>query len=117
MLILFVGDKPSPRMKPGAPAFQGAACEKRLKEWIEFLGVREYILVNRVDSNFGEVLAEAMNKGCRIIALGNKASRTFDRIEHFKLPHPSGRNRQINDALFVKMKLSEAKDWLRSRQK
>jgi len=34
-MVIFVGDKPSPKMKPGAKPFEGAACEKRLKEWLK----------------------------------------------------------------------------------
>ena len=40
-MIIFVGDRPSPKMKPGAKPFEGAACEKRLKEWIKRLGLRK----------------------------------------------------------------------------
>ena len=116
-MIIFVGDKPSRLNKDPNEAFIGAACYPRLVEWATFLlegtGMENFGMINRVDPRFPEMLT----KNHIFIALGNAASKALGKTPHFKLPHPSGRNRQINDALFIKMKLSEAKDWLRSRQK
>jgi uracil-DNA glycosylase len=119
-LILFVGDAPSSKMKPGAAPFEGAACEARLKEWItELVGHFEFFLayhiVNRIDEDFASSVELAKERNFPIIALGNNASKALGKTPHFKLPHPSGRNRQINDTLFIKMKLSEAKDWLKTK--
>ena len=53
MQVLFVGDKPSPKMKPGARPFEGAACENRLIEWIHaIIDVRfpvSYDIINQCD--------------------------------------------------------------------
>jgi len=115
-MILFVGDKPSSKMKPGAKPFEGAACEKRLKEWIKALDVEEYKLSNSND--YVSFWIEAVNctaNGYKFIALGNNASKALKGISHFKLPHPSGRNRQINDKEFIAKKLAECKAWLNAR--
>jgi hypothetical protein len=115
-LIVFVGDKPSRLNKDPSVAFLGAACYPRLIEWATFLlgpGLENFRMINRVDPRFSEILT----KNYTFIALGNAASKALGKTPHFKLPHPSGRNRQINDALFIKMKLSEAKDWLNSVRK
>lgn len=120
-MIIFVGDKPSSRMRPGAKPFEGAACEKLLYDWIldiigynayEGLGYRKLAtIVNQCDYNeywFGY----CHKKGHKFIALGNNASKALKSVPHFKLPHPSGRNRQINDPKFIEAKLRECKKWL-----
>lgn len=111
MKVIFVGDKPSPRMKPGAKPFEGAACEKRLKEWISYLEVYSYEVINKHEV-YNYCLNE--NKFC-FIALGNAASyelRMWYCLPHFKLPHPSGRNRQLNNKEFVKKQLELAKEYI-----
>lgn len=124
-MILFIGDKPSPKMKSGAPAFQGAACEKRLMEWIYKIIVNDadknkyrapveaYLIANKNDE---ELLIWA--RASKVIALGNNAAKhifSMD-IPHFKLPHPSGRNRQINDKEFIAKKLKECREWLKEKK-
>jgi len=32
--------------------------------------------------------------------------------DYFSLPHPSGRNRLLNDKKYIKLKLKECKEWL-----
>lgn len=111
VIVYIVGDKPSDRMRAGAKPFEGALCEPRLKAWIERLGITEYFLLNRVDWPFG--FPDRQTQGV-FIALGAEASKMLARCkyEHFRLPHPSGRNRQLNDNDFVDKKLTECRDWL-----
>src|SRR5271165_2771603 len=102
-MVLFVGDKPSKRMKPGAKPFEGAACEQRLKEWIEYLinprvfGSLEYKVINQCDYAYANFVAMSIRDKHILIALGNNSSKALETLPHFKLPHPSGRNRQINN--------------------
>jgi uracil-DNA glycosylase len=113
-VILFVGDKPSPRMKPGAKPFQGAACEKRLRSWIKKLGLKknQYHIVNQSSLNF--IRGQQLEYHHTWIALGEKAADFIRQgnVRFFKLPHPSGRNRQINDKKFIEQKLKECREWL-----
>lgn len=130
-MVLFVGDKPSPRMKPGAKPFEGAACEKRLMEWIcylldmtelEFI-INPYVyrIINRTDEDAVFVAHEITLSGGKIITLGDKASDFMRDINivsmsgtrYFYLPHPSRRNRQINDKKFIESKLKACKEWLK----
>jgi hypothetical protein len=132
-MILFVGDKPSSKMKPGAKAFQGAACEARLKEWAEYLTGysrletiireskpfgynREYWTVNANDGNFESYLETARKYPDIVVALGNNASDSLTKLgtPHFKLPHPSGRNRQINDKEYIQSRLNACKSYIES---
>lgn len=113
-MIIFVGDKPSAKMKPGAKPFEGAKCEKRLYDWLFFLigqgsdldKALSFKIINQCNSTTDEL------KGKIIIALGNNASKFCKGYEHFKLPHPSSRNRLLNDKEFVKKKLKECKKYI-----
>lgn len=120
-MILFVGDKPSPRMAPTSRAFQGAACEDRVYKWINKIlsrpRVREwaYPAFRICNSTDNDCIYYARESSC-VIALGNNASKflTSHNISHFKLPHPSGRNRQINDKTFIALQLELAKIYINS---
>lgn len=114
-MVIFVGDSPSSLMRPGAKAFKGAACESRLKEWIQYLEADKCTIINRTSFEFTWYLEyqkrfnDPLNK---FIALGNNASKALSGIDHFKLPHPSGQNRQINDKEFIAKQLKSCKDWI-----
>lgn len=112
-MVIFVGDKPSPKMKPGAKPFEGAVCEKRLKAWIKAITVQHHAIVSTTDDHFIRWI-QWMEP---VIALGNNASEilTKGRVPHFKLPHPLGRNRQINDKAFINKKLEKCRKWLKSQ--
>lgn len=116
MKVYLVGDKPSDRMCSGARPFEGALCESRLKAWITDLGITEHVLLNRIDWPFG---FPSKADSYTMIALGAEASKTLTRCkyDHFKLPHPSGRNRQLNDKAYIYQKLTECRDWLNQRSK
>lgn len=119
-MILFVGDKPSAKMKPGARPFEGAACEKRVREWILSLMSSDpfYLVINRTDENLLHYLSSAVIYKHPIVSFGNIAYNRLRKLgyESFKLPHPSGRNRQINNKKFINQKLKECKQWLNSQQ-
>ncbi len=50
----------------------------------------------------------------KVLALGNIASKvlTLASIQHFKLPHPSGRNRKLNDRLWLDGELRKCREYL-----
>ncbi len=121
-MIIFVGDKPSPKMKPGAKPFEGAACENRLHGWIQFVlkpkdksvATITCMLINQCDIKKISIYSWRDCDLDKVVALGNNASSllTMLKVPHFKLPHPSGRNRQINDKAFIYNKLQECRAWL-----
>lgn len=113
MLILFVGDAPSRYNKNPEIAFVGAKCEKRLMGWISYLTNSShgtYEIINRIDKKFYLAIEEADV----VIALGNKASTALKNVAHFKLPHPSGLNRQINNKEYIKKQLNDCKKYINS---
>lgn len=118
MKVLIVGDRPSPRMRVGAKPFEGARSESKLKKWIETLSITHYSIINQVGTPLAHFI-RAYNEGAVCIALGNNASQALSKanIKHFKLPHPSGRNRLLNDKDFIDKKLKECASWMREQEK
>ena len=51
------------------------------------------------------------------VALGNNASERLSDmdIEHFKLPHPSPRNRKLNDQKFIDSELEKCYRYIKDR--
>lgn len=112
-MILFIGDEPSRLNTDKEVAFKGAACETRLNEWIKRVNRKEtYMVINRVDKDFHELVGLCVALNEPIVALGNKASGALKNEPHFKLPHPSGRNRQINDKKLIEQKLTDCKKYI-----
>lgn len=115
MNLLFIGDKPS-KCTDLNKAFKGAKCEKRLYQWIQFMtkdaDSYNFSLINRVDKEFEFYVLWAIEDGVPIIALGNNASKALKDIPHFKLPHPSGLNRQINNTEYIENKLKACKIYI-----
>lgn len=114
--VLIIGDKPSARMRFGAKPFEGAKCEKRLMEWILFLELENFGIVN---SNTGlDILGilNCYNSGYKLITLGNNAFNRLKKIgiNSFKLPHPSFRNRKLNNKKYEKEQLELCKKWLKN---
>jgi len=113
-MILIVGDTPAPKAKTPVP-FKGAKCEERLNEWLRKLNVKRENckIVNRTSDFFGLAATLASKFGIPIIALGNNASKALGDIPHFKLPHPSGRNRVLNNKPYIARQLALCRMWLR----
>lgn len=114
-MIIFVGDQPSPKMKPNAKAFQGAVCEPRLKEWVDFLVEgRDHAIVNSTDKELATYIYRAQTEPMKFVALGNTASMVLQTMgtKHYKLLHPSGRNRMLNFKELVAKKLNDCKEFI-----
>lgn len=119
MRVLFVGDKPSKHNLDPDVAFEGTRSMTTLLTWIEFLGLSlgEYRIINRNHPSF-ETTINLFND-CAIIALGEEASKALNAIEepHFKLPHPSGLNRKLNDKAYILAILRECKYYINGPSK
>lgn len=125
-MIIVVGDKPSKKNKNPNIPFVGTQSYKRLLEWLWMLDVdvTQVILANIehvkrhrpdwfVDVENPHMYTEILPED-KVIALGQKASKYLESIkqEHFKLPHPSGLNRQTNDKSFIKGRLKECRKYI-----
>jgi len=96
----------------------------RLNEWMDRVGVRGcYSFVNCHSSPKSSLRLADVDQSAieharsydRVIALGEFANEALKRasIPHFKLPHPSGLNRRINDQKFMSMVFRNCREYLR----
>ncbi len=122
-LIYFVADQPSNKnLSPSVPLV-GTDSYKTLLEWIgemsiDITRVRFY---NQTDGPFDNAYSKAtLNQAVKleqikVIALGQKAAGYLNKVgieEYFVLPHPSGRNRLLNDKELVANKLGACKRYI-----
>ena len=116
--IVFVGDKPSKKNLDPAIPFVGTKSYKTLLEWIWRLNVdiSRVTLLNKHQVEWPQFSKlTSRDPHYVFIALGNEASKklTSLNMEHFKLPHPSGLNRKINDKKYLDKVLKECKNYLK----
>lgn len=115
LILVFVGDKPSSKnLDPKVP-FVGTPSHKVLLKWIDKLAVKNYILLNSHSDEDKIKLKEACSqKAYKCMALGNNASKVLEnlKIEHLKLPHPSPRNRLLNNKSFIDSELEKCNNYI-----
>jgi hypothetical protein len=94
---------------------------KNLVKWLDYLNLNTVSFTNlyhgyEIDSNQSlHQIKDIANEYLKVIALGNQVSSALQSlaIDHFKLPHPSGRNRKLNDHNYVHERLEMCKNYLR----
>lgn len=117
MRVLVVGMNPSAR----SPKKSNATFRK-LNGWMSECGVTYYSFCNTFDDissaekskvDFNRLI-ELSRDYSKIIALGNFVSGALNTISvpHFKLPHPSPRNRLLNDREYEKFVVGQCKTYL-----
>jgi hypothetical protein len=113
-LVIFVGDSPSERNYSKRVAFAGAGCFSLLVEWIHHINPHYYLCLNSHTSQDLQDIQTLSKAGFKVVALGKEASRRLSvvDIEHYKMPHPSGLNRILNDKEYVAKKLDDCKNWV-----
>jgi hypothetical protein len=124
-MIWIVGSNPSPKNSNPLVPFWGTKSYETLSKWLEFLGINKHGLLNVSNEvTSGKLpkitkedlfrLRTKLSGATKVIALGNTASMALKQlqIKHFKLPHPSGRNRLLNDKAFIQLELGRCKEWL-----
>lgn len=122
-LVYFVADKPTKDNMSQDVPLVGTQSYKILLEWIGDMDIdiTRVRLYNQIDNPFNNIMAQSsLNKAIQlkqicVIALGQKAATYLNKAgikNYFTLPHPSGRNRLLNDKKFVKIKLSACKKYI-----
>lgn len=122
MKVAFVASNPS-RVGSHSPAI------KNFKKWIKVLGlfqpVKFFNVSNSVTPNnrplkkseyeLGRLILDVHGYE-RVVALGTTASNALEMIgvPHFRFPHPSPKNRVLNDSLHVEAILAECKKFILS---
>lgn len=127
-MILIIGDKPSPKMKPNAKAFEGSVCAARLYRWITKIIDDPYEnppqVVNSVDNRFSAHVMLARVFKVPVVVLGNNAETALKKfleanditdLNWFKLPHPSYKNRKLNDRVYEARVLRDCRKWIQSQ--
>lgn len=114
--VVFVGDEPSATNACTEIAFVGAKCFPKLVEWINIINPNYYICLNSNTSELLNTVELLYNNEFKIVALGEKASGRLDkaRLSHYRLPHPSGLNRKINDKEYIAEELQKCKKFIDS---
>ena len=120
MRIAFVGSNPS-HLGPDSPA------KVVFREWIKtfelevgysFFNVSNEVTPDNRPLKKSEYELERLRTDLRgirkVVALGTTASDALDRlgINHFKLPHPSPKNRALNDRAEVESALIRCRQFL-----
>lgn len=122
MTILFVGSNPSNASTCDA-AFHGSARSSQiLSEWtkdIKAVKVHINVINNTTENNRPLSMSEIKGalprlssdidhiKATKIVALGKTAAKALGRLgmNFYEMPHPSGRNRLLNDPKYVEQKV------------
>lgn len=122
-LVYFVADQPTKdNIAPHVPLV-GTDSYKTLLTWcgemdVDITRVRLY---NQTDRPFDHIMSRTtLNRAVelgqiKVIALGQKAAMYLNKVgvdEYFVLPHPSGRNRLLNDKEFVANKLGSCRKYI-----
>lgn len=116
MKVIFVGDKPSSKnLDPNVP-FIGTPSYKTLLQWIEFLEVKDYELVNSFSDEDKDYIQEKLSDHI-FIALGNNAAKVLEDevLVYFKLPHPSPKNRKLNNKNYLNEILTKCKTFIHEK--
>jgi uracil-DNA glycosylase len=127
MIVLFVGSNPSNSSETDT-AFHGSTrSSKILTEWCSHIEGAMFVHINVLSSKTPnnrplsrkEILSslESLQENLRgikpdkIVALGKTASAalTLLHVDFFEMPHPSGRNRLLNDKDYMAKKLINLK--------
>ena len=116
--VIIVGMNPS-RLQPNDGK---GPTSKKLDKWMDQCGIQYFSFVNtfeemgepkldKVDLNRLRQLVDGYD---RVLALGGFASKALDKInvEHFRLPHPSPRNRLLNDKVYEEAVVASCRAYL-----
>lgn len=118
--ILVIGMNPS--KKPSTKAKENSTV-KKLNDWMSKIGI-QYFSFSNVHESVDHVPLSCVDYSRlntithgydRVIALGNYASDALKKIhvKHFKMPHPSPRNRLLNDKEYEKHMLKDCRKYLK----
>jgi len=121
-IVYFIGLNPSKKNTDLNTPFVGTQSFNRLRQWLDSLKVCRYVLMNvssRVDFKKPtqeelDTLKDDLKDVKVVIALGVQVKSILDQlnIECFALPHPSGRNRMLNNKGYVRTKLTLCNEYI-----
>jgi hypothetical protein len=112
--VVFVGDEPSKTNAHKDVAFVGAKCFSTIVEWIKILKPDYYVCLNSCTPSDLDKIVGLKIQGFKVVALGKKAAERLNELNiiHVQLPHPSGRNRLLNDSAYIQRELKVVYDYI-----
>lgn len=126
--VMVVGSNPSRSQPNPKLPFFGSRSLAILLYWLEALGCQHAHLTNVSDQvtpenrplkvseyQLDRLKAEIDRENpTAIITVGKTADHALKKlgVDHYPLPHPSGRNRLLNDPDYVRERLEECQYWL-----
>lgn len=118
--VLFVGMNPGIERHPTVKRYSAIG---RLHEWCDRMGIAYHSFVNaydrpgafksnQIDRNF--LLGVLVLHDGPVVALGGTVSRILNSlgVEHLVMPHPSYRNRRLNDKAYEDGCIRKCMDYL-----
>lgn len=121
--VLVVGQSPGPKFD--SPVFHTSTTTGRLYAWLNDLGLKRVSFINASpdvgSSTYCNKDLDFLYTGYMIgdyggvITLGRMASAAVESIgvlHYYRLPHPSGRNRLLNDPEYVRECLRNCRHYL-----
>lgn len=122
-LVYIIADKPVKENISQDVPLVGTDSYRKLLEWLGLMDIdiTRVRLYNQSDKPFDTTMGRVtLNQAIelnqiRVIALGQKAASYLMKAgvkQHFLLPHPSGKNRLLNDKEFVKLKLAACRNYI-----
>lgn len=111
---VLVGDEPSNTNIHKDLAFVGAKCFNTVVEWIDSMGLDYYVCLNSHTPENLDKIQALTKEGFKVVAFGKKASKRLEKlsIEHYVMPHPSPRNRILNNKQQVALYLLSCQSYL-----
>lgn len=116
-VVTFIGDKPSKKNTDQNIAFEGTLSGKNLDKWISYLGLNpktQVIKINSIDDTLELHILSSYLYQDVVVTLGKESLNRVQAIINkyniknlrlFELPHPSPRNRKLNDKESINLQL------------
>ena len=114
--VIFVGDEPSLHNADPKVAFVGTRSHAVLLKWFEgFKDFTPQIFNSDTEELRQRILKLSKFQGAVVIALGSTASKRLNNlgVKHYKLPHPSPRNRLLKNKEFINKQIKECYRYIR----
>lgn len=121
-MLYLVSDKPGKSNLSTSVPLVGTKSYKTLLNWLADMDVdiSRVRMYNQIDHPFEGMSGLSLNnaikaKHIKVVALGEAAKKYLLRAninEFFVLPHPSPKNRSLNDKKFVKQTLEQCRSYI-----
>jgi hypothetical protein len=99
-------------MVSDTPIKVGSRSIAKVRVWLDMLAIREPLFIHVGDTRLDRALLAMKRGGYPIVALGATASKACRGTKHFTMPHPSGRNRLLNNHDYVELCIKRCRAYL-----